>query len=36
MMGDRVEALAYLHRQGAYRTAPRPDLIVLDLHLRSL
>jgi CheY-like chemotaxis protein len=33
---DGVEALTYLHRQGAYRTAPRPDVIVLDLHLPRL
>jgi len=30
---DGEEALAYLHRQGSYATAPRPDLILLDLHL---
>ena len=30
---DGVEALAFLHRQGKYSNAPRPDLILLDLNL---
>ena len=30
---DGVEALAYLRRQGEYREARRPDLILLDLNL---
>ena len=30
---DGVEALAFLRRQGKHRTAPRPDLILLDLSL---
>jgi CheY-like chemotaxis protein len=30
---DGVEALAYLRRQGQYASAPRPDLILLDLNL---
>jgi len=30
---DGVEAMAYLHREGKYATAPRPDLILLDLNL---
>lgn len=30
---DGVEALAYLRRQGQYATAPRPDLILLDLNM---
>ena len=30
---DGVEALAFLYRQGQYATAPRPDLILLDLNL---
>lgn len=30
---DGAEALAYLHREGAYENAPRPDLILLDLNL---
>jgi CheY-like chemotaxis protein len=30
---DGLEALAFLRRQGEYATAPRPDLILLDLNL---
>ncbi|HVS38490.1 MAG TPA: response regulator [Gemmataceae bacterium] len=30
---DGVEAMAYLRREGPYVDAPRPDLILLDLHL---
>jgi chemotaxis family two-component system response regulator Rcp1 len=30
---DGVEAMDYLHREGAYASAPRPDLILLDLNL---
>lgn len=30
---DGVEALAFLYREGRYRDAPRPDLILLDLNL---
>jgi chemotaxis family two-component system response regulator Rcp1 len=30
---DGVEALAFLRRQGEYKDAPRPDLILLDLQL---
>jgi CheY-like chemotaxis protein len=30
---DGVEAMAYLRREGQYRDAPRPDLILLDLNL---
>jgi len=30
---DGVEALAFLHRDGAYPDVPRPDLILLDLNL---
>lgn len=30
------EALAFLHRQGKYESAPRPDLILLDLNLPRL
>ena len=33
IVSDGVEALAYLNRQGGYRSAPRPDLILLDLNL---
>lgn len=30
---DGVEALEFLRRQGKFATAPRPDLILLDLNL---
>jgi two-component system, chemotaxis family, response regulator Rcp1 len=30
---DGVEAMEFLHRQGKYASAPRPDLILLDLNL---
>jgi chemotaxis family two-component system response regulator Rcp1 len=30
---DGVEALAFLRRQGKHATAPKPDLILLDLNL---
>lgn len=30
---DGMEALAFLHRQGEYESAVRPDLILLDLNL---
>lgn len=30
---DGVSALEYLRREGRYRSAPRPDLILLDLNL---
>ena len=30
---DGEEALAFLHRTGNFTTAPRPDLILLDLNL---
>jgi two-component system, chemotaxis family, response regulator Rcp1 len=30
---DGVEAMAYLRREGEYENAPRPDLILLDLHM---
>ncbi len=31
--GDGVEALEFLHKQGAFAAAPRPDLMLLDLNL---
>ena len=31
--GDRVEALAFVRREGRFTTAPRPDLILLSLDL---
>jgi CheY-like chemotaxis protein len=30
---DGVEAMAFLHREGEFTDAPRPDLILLDLNL---
>jgi CheY-like chemotaxis protein len=33
LLEDGEAALAFLRRQGAYDAAPRPDLILLDLHL---
>lgn len=33
VVGDGEEAMAFLRRQGDYATAPRPDLILLDLNL---
>lgn len=30
---DGEEAMAFLHREGRYANAPRPDLILLDLNL---
>jgi CheY-like chemotaxis protein len=32
-VGDGMEALAFLRREGRYVHAPRPDLILLDLNL---
>ena len=34
--GDGVEAMAFLRREGAYRDAPPPDLILLDLNLPKM
>lgn len=33
VVGDGVEAMAYVRREGKYSDAPRPDLILLDLNL---
>ncbi|MDI6886383.1 MAG: response regulator [archaeon] len=30
---DGMEAMAFLHKEGKYATAPSPDLILLDLNL---
>ncbi|AFY57099.1 response regulator with CheY-like receiver domain and winged-helix DNA-binding domain [Rivularia sp. PCC 7116] len=30
---DGMEAMAFLNREGEYHSAPRPDLILLDLNL---
>ena len=36
VVGDGVEALAFLRREGQYAAAPRPDLILLDLNLPKM
>ena len=33
VVGDGLEAAAFLHRKGAYASRPRPDIILLDLNL---
>lgn len=33
---DGVEALAFLHQQGKYAEAPRPDIVLLDLNLPKM
>ena len=33
VVGDGVEALTFLHREGKHALAPRPNLIILDLNL---
>ncbi|MCL4474207.1 MAG: response regulator [Actinobacteria bacterium] len=33
VVNDGVEAMAYLHREGEFAEAKRPDLILLDLNL---
>lgn len=33
---DGIEALAFLRREGAYRDAPVPDLVLLDLNMPRL
>jgi chemotaxis family two-component system response regulator Rcp1 len=33
VVGDGIEALAYLRHQGAYADVGRPDLVLLDLNL---
>jgi len=33
VVGDGVEAMAFLRREETYSKAPRPDLILLDLNL---
>lgn len=33
VVGDGVEAMAFLRREGKYANAPRPDLVLLDLNL---
>jgi chemotaxis family two-component system response regulator Rcp1 len=36
IMGDGVEALAYLRQQGHYADAVQPDIILLDLNLPKM
>jgi len=33
VVSDGMEALVFLHREGKYANAPRPDIILLDLNL---
>ena len=33
VVGDGVEALAFLRKEGEYAAVPRPDLILLDLNM---
>lgn len=33
VVGDGVEAMAFLRREGEYAVSPRPDIILLDLNL---
>jgi two-component system, chemotaxis family, response regulator Rcp1 len=33
VVGDGVEALAFLRQEGKYADAPRPDVVLLDLNL---
>ncbi|MGZ5051613.1 MAG: response regulator [Methylobacter sp.] len=33
IVGDGVEAMAFLRKEGKYENAPRPDVILLDLNL---
>jgi len=33
VVGDGVAAMDFLHRKGRYASAPRPDVILLDLNL---
>ena len=33
VVGDGIEAMAYLRNEGKYKDTPRPDLILLDLNL---
>jgi len=33
VVGDGMEAMAFLRKQGKYTASPRPDLVLLDLNL---
>jgi CheY-like chemotaxis protein len=35
-VGDGVEAMAYLRREGSYAQATRPDIVLLDLNLPKM
>jgi chemotaxis family two-component system response regulator Rcp1 len=35
VVGDGVEALAFLRQEGEYKDSPRPDLILLDLNMHA-
>jgi CheY-like chemotaxis protein len=36
LASDGIDAMAFLKRGGVYRSAPRPDLILLDLNLPKM
>jgi len=36
VVGDGVEALKFLRREDGYGTAPRPDIVLLDLNLPKM
>src|ERR1700735_4070423 len=36
LAADGIEAMAFLRREGLYASAPRPDLILLDLNLPKM
>jgi chemotaxis family two-component system response regulator Rcp1 len=36
LASDGIEAMAFLKREGAHESAPRPDLILLDLNLPKM
>lgn len=36
VVGDGVEALQFLSKEGKFRSAPSPDIILLDMHLPRL
>ena len=36
VVGDGIEAMAFLRQEGKYSDAPRPDIILLDLNLPKM
>jgi two-component system, chemotaxis family, response regulator Rcp1 len=36
LASDGIEAMAFLRREGVYRDAPRPELILLDLNMPKM